>query len=134
MLKRINHIAIATTSVDKSVEVFSSLFGFSQEDTLVDQKQGVKTTLIRSKEILIELIEPTNSKSDVARFLKKRGQGLHHVSFEVDDLTEVAESLERKGVSLINREPHEIGNCRVIFVHPKSVDGLLIELLEKKHQ
>ena len=132
MFKKINHIAVATTSVDKAYEIFSSLFGFSKEDTLVDRKQGVKAILIRSNDVLIELIEPTDPGGDVAGFLMKRGSGLHHVSFEVDDLNKVLKSLESKGVTLINREPHEIGNYRVVFVHPKSVNGLLIELLEKK--
>ena len=131
MIKKTNHIAVAVENAEETFELFSHFFGFEKKEVLVDEEQGVKSIIIRANDAVVELVEPTKPISVISRFLSERGSGIHHVSFEVEDLDSALRSLESKGVAFINKRPQKVGNYKVAFVHPRSLKGILIELLER---
>jgi len=131
MIKKTNHIAVAVENAEETLELFSHFFGFEKEEVLVDEERGVKSIIIRANDAVVELVEPTKPCSVISRFLSERGSGIHHVSFEVEDLNSALRSLESKGVAFINKRPQKVGNYKVAFVHPRSLKGILIELLER---
>lgn len=131
MIKKTNHIAVAVENAEEILELFSHFFGFEKKEVLVDEEQGVKSIIIRANDAVVELVEPTKPRSVISRFLSERGSGIHHVSFEVEDLDSALRSLESKGAAFINKRPQKVGNYKVAFVHPRSLKGILIELLER---
>ncbi len=95
-------------------------------------EQGVKAALLPiGKGSKIELIQPIDSRSGVARFLEKKGEGIHHIAIEVDDIDRQLERLAAQGVELIDKKPRSGINGRIAFLHPKSTQGVLIELVQK---
>jgi len=132
MIKRINHIAIVGKSNEEMVSLFTALFGFKVTERHEVPEEGFKSTLISKEDTTFELIEPTSSEGGIAKFLEKRGGGLHHVSLQVDDIDKEIEQLKAKGVKLIGENPQQPSEgSKVIFIHPSSTGGILIELIEK---
>ena len=133
MLKRVDHIGVLVRDIDEAVKAFSEILGFRKVDSppSADSKGGFKSVKIAAGEVTIELIEPVNPDSPLASFLEKRGEGLHHISIEVDDIDQKLESLKAKGVRLINEKAQVVGNSKVAFVHPSATKGILVELTEK---
>jgi methylmalonyl-CoA/ethylmalonyl-CoA epimerase len=130
---KIHHLGIAVESLSQACPVFERLLGqapFAQEEVA---DQGVRVAVFRVGEIKIELLEATTPDSPVGRFLQKRGQGLHHLTLSVENLSNSLYELERDGVRLIDREPRTgAGGERIAFLHPSSTAGVLIELLEEQ--
>jgi methylmalonyl-CoA/ethylmalonyl-CoA epimerase len=127
--KRIDHIAIAVQSLTEALEVYSGLLGLpvSVVEEIVEQKTRV--ALLPIGESRIELLEPTADDSPVARFLARRGEGIHHICFRVEDLAEELERLKSAGMRLIDEHPMiGAGGCRIAFLHPSAANGVLIEL------
>jgi methylmalonyl-CoA/ethylmalonyl-CoA epimerase len=131
VIKNINHIAIAARNIQPLSEMFSDLFGLTEESSHQDAEQGIKTVRLESNNVSVELIEPLGAESRIAGFVEKQQQGLHHVSFEVEDIDALLKKMARKGIGIINETPMELGTYRVAFLHPRSTGGILIELLEK---
>lgn len=132
MIKKINHIAIVGTSNDEMVSLLTALFGFKVAETQEVPEQGFKSTLINKEDVTFELIEPIGSEGGIAKFLEKRGGGLHHVSLQVDDIDKEVAQLKAKDVKLIGEKPEQPSEgSKVIFIHPSSTGGILIELIEK---
>lgn len=130
---KIHHLGIAVESLARALPIFETLLGrkADSEETVDDQK--VRVAVFKLGESRIELVEATSPESPIARFLAKRGQGLHHVTLTVPDLARALAELERSGVKLIDREPRVgAGKERIAFLHPSSTAGVLIELLEEK--
>ncbi|NPA15907.1 MAG: methylmalonyl-CoA epimerase [Deferribacteres bacterium] len=131
MLKKVNHIGIAVRSIEEAKR-FYELLGAEVEGEEVVEEQKVRVAFISVGETRIELLEPTSEDSPVAKFLAKRGEGIHHIAFEVDDVEEALRLLEEKGVQLIDRKPRRgAHNTLIAFIHPKSTNGVLVELCQE---
>ena len=132
MIKKVHHIAIAVNSLEKSVPLFEKLLGVKAHVISVPS-QGVSEAVFNIGDgVEINLVEPTGPDSAVARFLERRGEGLHHLALEVDDIDADLKVMEARGVQLIDREGREGVAGRIGFLHPKSVNGVLIELVQPK--
>ncbi len=129
MSHKINHIAIAVKDIEKSKSLFALIGNAKVTATLEVQDQKVLVCFIETGETRIELIQPTAGNIGVARFLEKRGEGLHHICLEVDDIEATLADYRARGIRLIDETPR-IGaeGHRVAFVHPQSTNGVLIEL------
>src|SRR5690242_21939006 len=124
---KIHHIGIAVESLETAVPIFENLLGQGPESEAVVEDQKVRVAVFTVGESRIELLEATSPESTVARFISKRGQGIHHLTLGVQNLAESLAQLERKGVRLIDREPRVgAGNERIAFLHPSSTAGALI--------
>jgi methylmalonyl-CoA/ethylmalonyl-CoA epimerase len=130
-VNRINHIAIVVEEIEDALHFWRDALGLkvTYVEEVPDQDSVVAFLSVGNTEI--ELVKPTSDESGVARYLKKRGPGIHHICFEVDDIEASLESLKASGVRLINSEP-VIGTNgkRIAFVHPESAHGVLVELYE----
>jgi len=130
---RIHHVGIAVKSLEKAVPIFRLLMGKPPDAQEVVEDQKVRVAVFQSGECRLELLEATSPDSPVARFLAKRGEGIHHLTLAVPKLAETLRHLEANGIRLIDREPRAgAGNERIAFLHPSSTVGVLIELVEEK--
>ncbi len=130
-VKRINHIAIVVDEIDDALHFWRDALGLkvARVEEIPDQDSVVTFLPVGNMEI--ELVEPTSDESGVARYLKKRGPGIHHICFEVDDIEASLESLKASDVRLINSEPVTgTSGKKFAFVHPESTHGVLVELYE----
>lgn len=128
MVRKIDHIGIAVPSLEEGLGFYEALgLVCSGRETVASQQ--VEVAFIDVGQSRIELLQPTGPQSPIARFLQKRGQGIHHVCLQVDDLEGRLAELKLAGIRLINSEPVAgAGGCRVAFVHPASASGVLVEL------
>lgn len=131
MIKRVDHISVAVKNLDEALDVLNKVFGFKAAHTETIPDQGVKAALIRIGDGEIELIEPIDPEGGVAKFIERRGEGIHHICLEVDNIDEELKSLAAKGVDLIDKQPRSGLAGRIGFVHPRSTKGILIELAQK---
>jgi methylmalonyl-CoA/ethylmalonyl-CoA epimerase len=131
MLNRIYHLGYAVEDIEAAARFYSENFGAEPTEPEVVEEQGIVATMFRVGESMIELVQPTRPDSPVGRFLERRGEGVHHVAYEVEDLEAALRELKRNGVELVDEEPRAgVGGTRVAFVHPKSAFGVLTELVE----
>jgi methylmalonyl-CoA/ethylmalonyl-CoA epimerase len=132
LIKRIHHIGIAVNNLQESVALFEKLLGIKAHITNAPC-QKVSEALFRIGDgTEINLLEPTGPDSTVARFLEKRGEGLHHIALETDAIDEDLKAMEGKGVQLIDRQGREGVAGQIGFLHPKSVNGVLVELVQPR--
>jgi len=132
MIKKIDHLAVAVADLDREIERYRNIPGFKFLGTEVVQEQQVKVAFFAVGDIHIELTAPTSEESPVAKFLRKRGGGLHHIAYEVDDLENAIKGFLDQGIKMINQTPRRgAGNSRIAFVHPTGFSGVLVELKEK---
>lgn len=131
MIKRINHIGIVVRNIEDALDLYTNTLGFKSAKILIAKEAGAKTVMIFQGDVTLELTQPIDPKSGIQKFLDTRGEGIHHISLEVDDIKEEISSLESKGVRCINREPVYFEGHFVSFVHPKSTRGVLIELIQR---
>ena len=130
MIERIDHIGVAVPSIAEAIELYKTL-GLELEGYEEVPSEGVRVAMIRCGESRIELLEATSDDSPIARFLAKRGSGVHHVCFATTDIRADQDSLQATGVELLRPEPTRgAGGCWVQFIHPKSAAGVLVELAE----
>ena len=133
MLQKIHHLGYAVEDLEAASRLYRERFGARLEEPETVADQGVKAAMFRVGESRIELLEPTGPDTPVGKFLAKRGEGLHHVAFQVEDIEATLGELGRDGVELIDEEPRVgAGGTRMAFVHPKSVHGVLTELVERQ--
>lgn len=131
MLKKIHHLGYAVHDLEASARFYESKFGASPGEPEEVAEQGIRATMFRVGESMVELLQPTRQDSPVGKFLEKRGEGFHHVAFEVADLDAALGELKNSGVDLIDEEPRSgAGGTRMAFVHPKDAFGVLTELVE----
>lgn len=132
-MKKIEHIGIAVKSLEQSNILFAKLFGKPHYKTEVVESEGVSTSFFLTGENKIELLEATNPESPVAKFIEKRGEGIHHIAFDVEDIVAEMKRLESEGFTLLNKEPKPgADNKLVCFLHPKGTNGVLIELCQER--
>ncbi len=131
MFEKIHHLGYAVEDLEAASRFYQERFGARLEEPETVADQGVKAVMFRVGESRVELLEPTHPDSPVGKFLAKRGEGLHHVAFQVEDIEGRLAQLERGGVELIDESPRVgVGGTRMAFVHPKSAFGVLTELVE----
>ena len=128
-LLRINHLGIASLGLDDAMARMGRLFGMAAEHTEEVPDQKVKTAFYAVGESRLEWLESTDPEGPIARFLAKRGPGIHHICFEVDDIDAACAELGAKGVRMIDPRPRDGAHgCRVAFIHPAEMGGVLVEL------
>ncbi len=130
MLK-IDHIGIAVKNMADSNALFARLLGEAHYKVETVESEKVATSFFRIGESKIELLEASDPESPIAKFIEKRGEGIHHIAFEVDDIHAEIKRLEGEGFVLINREPKRGADHKLVaFLHPKSSNGVLVELCQ----
>lgn len=130
-MKKIEHLGIAVHNLDTSNALFKKLLGVSHYKTEEVASEGVRTSFFKLGPNKIELLEATGPDSPIAKFLEKKGEGIHHVAFAVDDLEAEIARLTKEGFTVLNQTPKKgADNKLVAFLHPKSTNGVLIELCQ----
>ena len=133
-MQKIEHIGIAVKKLEDSIPLFEKLLNSSCYKTELVESEKVTTAFFRQGDTKIELMESTHSDGVIARFIEKKGEGLHHIAFEVTDMEGEIERLKKEGFILLNETPKEgADNKWVCFLHPKQTNGILVELcMERK--
>ncbi len=132
MLKKVNHIGIAVKDLDVAIEFYQKL-GLEVEAIETVESQNVKVAFIPLGEVRIELLEAMTEDSPIAKFIAKKGEGIHHVAFGTEDLISILKHAESKDIQLIDKVPRKgAHNSEIAFLHPNSTHGVLLELCEEK--
>jgi methylmalonyl-CoA epimerase len=132
MIKRIDHVGIVVKNLDEALDLYVNTLGFKASEILIAEKgEKFRTVMVSLGQATLELIEPMDSKGGIQSFLETRGEGIHHVSLEVDDLRGELSRLGAKGIKFLFKEPEQVEGTLVSFVHPKSTRGVLMELLQR---
>ncbi len=131
MITKIDHIGIAVNSIKDTVKLYSDVFGLKVENIETVEEQKVKIAMLPLGESKIELLESTDSEGQIAKYIEKRGEGLHHLALEVKNIQGMLKTLKENGFPLIDKEPRVgAGGTRIAFLHPKGAK-VLIELVER---
>ncbi len=130
MLKGINHIGIAVKSLDEARRAYCDGLGGQAEKEL-HRTADMVALMVEVGETKLELIEPVGPAGTIAKFIESRGEGIHHICVEVDDIVRAMKDLSDKGFRLIDKEPRQGIEGKVAFIHPKSMNGVLVELVER---
>lgn len=132
MLLKVEHIGIAVKDLSQSNELFTKLFGKAHYKVEAVESEGVSTSFFQLGETKIELLEATREDSAIAKFIEKKGEGIHHIAFEVADIYAEMKRLQEEGFQLLMQEPKRGADNKLIcFLHPKSSNGVLIELCQE---
>ena len=129
----VNHIAIAVRNIENAEKLYESALGLKVTHREVVEEQGVRASMLETDagDTTIELLEPIGKNSPIYKFLEKRGEGIHHICFKVDDIESALERLKKQGIKLINEAPRPgLDGTKVAFLHPKGLNGVLIELAQ----
>lgn len=134
MFKKVEHIGIAIKNLNESEDLFKRLFGKDSYKVEAVESEGVKTLFFQLGETKIELLEATKPDSPIAKFIEKRGEGIHHIAYDVDDIQSEISRLKGEGFQILNEIP-KVGadNKLVAFLHPKTTNGVLVELCQDKN-
>jgi methylmalonyl-CoA/ethylmalonyl-CoA epimerase len=133
MIQKIEHIGIAVKDLNHSNELFKKLFGKDHYKVEAVESEGVSTSFFMLGETKIELLQATNEDSAIAKFIDKKGEGIHHIAYAVDNITTEMERLKAEGFEILNKEPkHGADNKLICFLHPKSTNGILVELCQER--
>ncbi len=126
----IDHVGVAVRDIRAALRLFQEVFGVPDANVTELPDQGVRATLIQVGETRLELLKPLTEDSPVGRFVQRRGEGLHHLAFNVSNVAEKLRALESRDIQLIDKEPREGLSGTIAFIHPGSVFGVLTELVE----
>ncbi|AZA82132.1 methylmalonyl-CoA epimerase [Chryseobacterium lactis] len=130
---KLEHIGIAVKSLGVSDELFAKLLGKESYKHETVEREGVVTSFYETGESKIELLEASNPESPISKFIDKKGEGIHHLAFGVENILEEVKRLKKEGFQFISEEPKEgADNKLVVFLHPKSTNGVLVELCQEK--
>lgn len=128
---RINHIGIAVKDADTALKMYREVLGLEPSRTEIVESQQVKTVHIPIGDSSIELLESTSPNGVVAKFIEKRGEGIHHIAIEVDNIETTLAKMKAEGFQLIDETPRMgAGNMKIAFIHPRSTNGVLLELCQ----
>ncbi len=129
--RHINHVAIAVSDIDETLAFYRDVFGTGESEVEDIEDQAVRAALVRIGGSQLELIQPTDPEGGVAKFIERRGEGVHHIAFEVDDLQASLDALNEHGVRTIDNAPRDGLSGMIGFIHPRSTRGVLIELVDQ---
>jgi len=132
VIEGLDHIGIAVKNLDEALGIYKGILGLEAENVCASREQKVKIAFLLAGETRIELLEPLDNEGPVARFIEKRGEGVHHLAFNVTDIEGALQSMKEKGIALVDEKPR-IGaeGFKIAFLHPKSTKNVLVELCEK---
>lgn len=132
-MRKIEHLGIAVKDIDASNKLFSKLLGQKAYKQEAVESENVITSFFKTGETKIELLQATSPESAIAKFIEKKGEGIHHIAFDVDDIHAEIERLKAEGFQMIHETPKDGADNKLIaFLHPKSTNGVLIELCQEK--
>jgi methylmalonyl-CoA/ethylmalonyl-CoA epimerase len=132
MLRKIEHVALAVSDMDAAIAHYRDVWGLEVQHREHVEDQGVEEAMLSLGESHLQLLAPVGADTTVARFLDRRGEGLHHIAYEVDDLEAALGDLKAKGIELIDEAPRQGGRGHMVaFVHPRDNHGLLVELIQR---
>ena len=132
MIEKIDHIGIAVKSIKETSELLSNILGLKVAGEEIVEEQKVKVAFLPLSDSELELLESTSPDGPIARFIEKKGEGIQHIAFRVNNIEEVLEKLKKEGVRLIDEKPrYGAGGAKIAFLHPKSTNGILVELCER---
>jgi methylmalonyl-CoA/ethylmalonyl-CoA epimerase len=132
-IKGVQHIAVAVDDIEKYSEIFKTLFGRDSSDIEVNKTNSVSLSFVDFNNCEVEFLKPLDDDSGIAKFLAKRGPGIHHFCIEVEDIHQALDELKSKNIELIDKTPRQgAGGSLIAFIHPKSAGGILIELKQEK--
>ena len=133
-VNKIDHIGIAVESIEESLKLYKDALGMDFHGVEEMTERALKTAFIKTGDSMIELLEPTSEKSTVFKFIKKKGQGIHNIALNVENIEVTMEILQKKGYRLLSEKPENGAHgTKVVFLHPKSTNGVLLELVEVNH-
>lgn len=134
-MKKINHIGIAVRNLDETLPFYTETLGLTFKDVDKVESEGVKVAFCSIGESNFELLEPLHEESPIAKFIEKRGEGIHHIALEVDDIQARLEQFKTEGIRMINDQPKQgAHDTQVAFLHPKAANGVLLELCQPKQE
>jgi len=134
-MQKIEHIGIAVKDLDRAEETYAMLFGAKPYKREVVESEGVITSFLRNGPNKIELLQATNEDSPIAKFIEKKGEGIHHIAFLVMDIHSEMERMKNEGFRILNEQPKNGADNKLIcFIHPKSSNGVLIELCQERSE
>lgn len=133
MVIGIDHIGVAVNELDETISLYRDVLGLNLDGVHVEAEQKVKMAFFSTGgETRIELMEPTDSESPVAKFIERHGEGIHHIALRVRNIESVLKKLKEKNLKLIDEKPrNSVGGAKIAFIHPKSTKKVLFELCEK---
>ena len=132
MVKKVDHIGIAVKNLEEALEFYENTLGIKCLETEVVEEQKVKVAFLPIGDTEVELLESTEEDGPIAKFIEKRGEGIQHIAYKVDNIEEAIEELQAKGIRMIDEKPrYGAGGAKIAFLHPKSTFGVLIELCER---
>ncbi len=132
MIEKIDHIGIAVKSIKETSELLSNILGLKVAGEEIVEEQKVKVAFLPLSDSELELLESTSPDGPIARFIEKKGEGIQHIAFRVNNIEEALEKLKKEGVRLIDEKPrYGAGGAKIAFLHPKSTNGILVELCER---
>lgn len=132
MIKRIHHVGVVVRNLDEAIAIYVNNLGFKASKVMIaDKGEKFRTVMVSLGDVTLELIEPMDAKGGIRNFLDTRGEGIHHISLEVDDIKEELKMLGAWGIKFLLNEPEQVEGTLVTFVHPKSTCGVLMELLQE---
>ena len=132
-MNKLEHIGIAVKNLEESNRLFSRLLGTDPYKTEIVEREGVKTSFFKVGDVKIELLEATHPDSPIARFIEKKGEGVHHLAFDVQPIEEKMEKLKSEGFGLLADTPKPgADNKKIVFLHPKTTNSVLIELCQDR--
>jgi methylmalonyl-CoA/ethylmalonyl-CoA epimerase len=133
VVSKVDHIGIAVSNLEESIKFYVEVLGLELHGTETVEEQKVKVAFLPVGDTEVELLEATSPDSPIAKFIEAKGQGVQHIAFKVDNIEAALEEMRAKGVRLIDEKPrYGAGGAKIAFLHPKSTNGVLIELCEKK--
>lgn len=133
-MKKIEHIGIAVADLKQSNDLFSKLLGKKHFKTERVEGEGVETSFFQVGETKVELLQATRADSPIAKFIDRKSEGVHHIAFDVEDIHAEVSRLKAEGFEILNETPKEgADNKLVVFLHPRSTNGVLVELCQEKH-
>ena len=133
MVKKVDHIGIAVKSLDEALKFYEDVLGIKCVSTEVVEEQKVKVAFLPVGDTEVELLESTEENGPIAKFIEKRGEGIQHIAYKVDDIEKAIEEFKERGIRLIDEKPrYGAGRAKIAFLHPKSTFGVLIELCERE--
>jgi methylmalonyl-CoA/ethylmalonyl-CoA epimerase len=133
MIKKVDHIGIAVRSIETTLPFYTEVLKLHLLGIEEVESQKVRVAFLKVGEMKLELLEPTSEESTIAQFIKKRGEGMHHIALGVNSIEERILEMKENGIRMIDEEPRiGAGGAHIAFMHPKSASGVLVELCEKK--
>ncbi len=133
MVKKVDHIGVAVSNLEEAISFYTGILDLELEGIEVVADQKVRVAFLPVGDTEIELLESTEPGGPIAKFIEKKGQGIQHIAFRVENIEEALEDMRKKGIRLIDEKPrYGAGGAKIAFLHPKSTHGVLVELCERK--